>query len=56
MRPEQTLWVAHGVIAAEKTGEQLIIQFRNWAKSLLCKVSFYNIIEARGAFLGNTST
>lgn len=55
MRPEQTLWVAHGVIAAEKTGEQLIVRFKNWAKGLLCKVSLDNIIEAKGASLGYTS-
>ena len=28
-------WVAHSVIAAEKTGEQLIVRFVNWAKGLL---------------------
>lgn len=55
MRPEQTPWVAHSVIAAEKTGEQLIVRFKNWAKGLLCKVSLDNIIEAKGAFLGYTS-
>lgn len=50
MRPEWTPWVAHGVIAAEKTGEQLIMGNKDWAKGLLCKASLGNITEGEGAF------
>lgn len=55
MRPAQTPWVAHSVIAAEKTGEQLIIRFKSWVKGLLCKVSLGNITETKGDLLGYTS-
>lgn len=50
MRPVWTPWVAHSVIATEKTGEQLIIWFENWAKCLLCKVIFDIIIKVREVF------
>lgn len=55
MRPEWTPWVAHGVIAAEKTGEQLIMGNKDWAKGLLCKASLGNITKGQGAFFGYTS-
>lgn len=51
MRPEWTPWVAHGVIAAEKTGEQLITSNKDGTRGVLRKARFGNIGRDSEPFL-----